>query len=76
MSSFFVISFCFIFVSFLIIRKFALSGQSLFTVVMPMMAEITILGGAKVTKYYKITIYLLLKYHFTACFSDICHDLR
>lgn len=30
MSSFFVISFCFRFVSFLIIRKFALSGQSLF----------------------------------------------
>lgn len=58
MSSFFVISFCFIFVSFLIIRKFALSGQSLFTVVMPKMAEIIILGGAKVTKYYKITIYL------------------
>ena len=56
MSSFFVISFCFRFVSFLIIRKFALSGQSLFTVVMPKMAEIIILGGAKVTKYYKITI--------------------
>ncbi len=76
MSSFFVISFYFRFVSFLIIRKFALSGQSLFTVVMPKMAEIVILGGEKVTKYYKITIYLLLKYHFTACFSDICHDLR
>lgn len=76
MSSFFVISFCFIFVSFLIIRKFALSGQSLFTMVMPKMAEIIILGGAKVTKYYKITMYLLLKYHFTACFSDICHVLR
>lgn len=76
MISFFVISFCFIFVSFLIIRKFALSGQSLFTVVMPKMAEIVIFGGAKVTKYYKITIYLLLKYHFTACFSDICHVLR
>lgn len=76
MSSFFVISFCFRFVSFLIIRKFALSGQSLFTVVMPKMAGIIILGGAKVTKYYKITIYLLQKYHFTACFSDICHDLR
>lgn len=76
MSSFFVISFCFIFVSFLIIRKFALSGQSLFTMVMPMMAEIIILGGAKVTKYYKITMYLLQKYHFTACFSDICHVLR
>lgn len=76
MSSFFVISFCFIFVSFLIIRKFALSGQSLFTMVMPMMVEIIIFGGAKVTKYYKITMYLLQKYHFTACFSDICHDLR
>lgn len=76
MSSFFVISFCFRFVSFLIIRKFALSGQSLFTVVMPKMAEIIILGGAKVTKYYKRTMYLLQKYHFTACFSDICHDLR
>lgn len=76
MSSFFVISFCFIFVSFLIIRKFALSGQSLFTMVMPMMAEIIIFGGAKVTKYYKITMYLLQKYHFTACFSDICHVLR
>lgn len=76
MSSFFVISFCFIFVSFLIIRKFALSGQSLFTMVMPMMAEIIIFGGAKVTKYYKITMYLLQKYHFTACFSDICHDFR
>lgn len=76
MSSFFVISFCFRFVSFLIIRKFALSGQSLFTMVMPKMAEIIILGGAKVTKYYKITMYLLLKYHFTACFSDICHVLR
>lgn len=75
MSSFFVISFCFRFVSFLIIRKFALFGQSLFTV-MPKMAGIVIFGGAKVIKYYKITIYLLLKYHFTACFSDICHDLR
>ena len=52
MSSFFVISFCFRFVSFLIIRKFALSGQSLFTVVMPKMAGIIIFGGAKVTKYY------------------------
>lgn len=50
MSSFFVISFCFIFVSFLIIRKFALSGQSLFTMVMPKMAGIVIFGGAKVTK--------------------------
>lgn len=68
MSSFFVISFCFRFVSFLIIRKFALSGQSLFTMVMPMMAEIIIFGGAKVTKYYKITMYLLQIYHFTACF--------
>ena len=76
MSSFFVISFCFRFVSFLIIRKFALSGQSLFTMVMPMMVEIIIFGGAKVTKYYKITMYLLQKYHFTACFSDICHDFR
>ncbi len=76
MSSFFVISFCFRFVSFLIISKFALSRQSLFTVVMPKMAEIIILGGAKVTKYYKRTMYLLQKYHFTACFSDICHDLR
>ena len=76
MSSFFVISFCFRFVSFLIIRKFALSGQSLFTVVMPKMAEIIILGGAQVTKYYKITMYLLQKYHFNACFSDICHVLR
>lgn len=56
MSSFFVISFCFRFVSFLIIRKFALSGQSLFTVVMPKMAGIIIFGGAKVTKYYKITM--------------------
>lgn len=76
MSSFFVISFCFIFVSFLIIRKFALSGQSLFTVVMPKMAGIVIFGGAKVTKYYKITIYLFKIYYFTACFSDICHVLR
>ena len=48
MSSFFVISFCFRFVSFLIIRKFALSGQSLFTVVMPKMAGIIIFGGAKI----------------------------
>jgi len=45
-------------------------------VVMPKMAGIIILGGAKVTKYYKITIYLFQKYRFTACFSDICHDLR
>lgn len=76
MSSFFVISFCFRFVSFLIISKFALFGQSLFTVVLPMVAEIIVFGGAKVTKYYKITIYLFQKYHFTACFSDICHILR
>ena len=76
MSSFFVISFCFIFVSFLIIRKFALSGQSLFTVVMPKMAGIIVFTGAKVIKYYKIPIYLFRKYHFTACFSDICHVLR
>ena len=76
MSSFFVISFCFRFVSFLIISKFALSGQSLFTVVMPKMAGFIILGGAKVTKYYKITIYLFKIYYFTACFSDICHVLR
>lgn len=50
MSSFFVISFCFIFVSFLIIRKFALSGQSLFTVVMPKMAGIIIFGWRKGNK--------------------------
>lgn len=76
MSSFFVISFCFRFVSFLVIRKFALSGQSLFTVVLPMMAGIIFFGGAKVTKYYKITIYLFQKYHFITCFSDIYHVLR
>ena len=61
MSSFFVISFCFRFVSFLIIRKFALSGQSLFTVVMPKMAGIIIFGGAKVTlipQHYSLTLFI------------------